>query len=258
MNWLQHFRKEEHPFIERALDWLDAVERRHATKRTDFLDPRQMYILRTLLPKFDDVTITESGGFPEAERRRALIRQKYYEPEENEIGLAAFRITSDQSAFQKLRHQDVLGSLIGAGLKRDKFGDIHLLPNEAQIVVAEEIADYLQFQLTRVHRVSVTLERIALSDLTPPREEWKTLSITVASMRIDAVAAEVFRLSRSKAASLIRSGLLKVNWTLVDSPSFAVRAGDIVSLRGYGRFQARKEEGTTRKGNIRLEVGVLP
>ncbi|RKD24116.1 hypothetical protein BEP19_06825 [Ammoniphilus oxalaticus] len=258
MNLFEHFRKEEHPFIEQALDWLAFVEERHETKLTDFLDPRQVYILQTLLARFDEVKLTPFGGFNGAERCRVLLHQHYYEPKEDESGLAAFQLTaSSQASFQKLTHRDILGALMAAGLKRDKFGDIHIHPDQAQIVVAEEIADYLRLQFTQANRVSVLLESIEFSQLIPVVNEWKTMNITVSSSRVDVVAGEVFRLSRSKILSPIRGGSLRVNWMVVDSPSFIVQEGDIVSLRGFGRFKIQKNEGNTRKGNTRLEIGAL-
>jgi len=257
MSWLEHFRQEERPFVERVLDWLDGVEYQHTKKLTDFLDPRQIHIVKTLIGKVDHVKMTVSGGFLEAERSRVLLHQDYYEPELDELGLASFQITSRAPAFQKLKHKDYLGSLIGTGLKRDKFGDIHLHSDFVQLVVAREVADYLRLHLNQVHHVSVSLDPIDISELTPVVHEWKTMNITVPSSRADVVAGEVFRLSRSKILTPIRAGHLKVNWMVVDSPSFSVKEGDIVSLRGFGRFKILQEEGITKKGNIRLEVGLL-
>ena len=257
MSWLEHFRQEERPFIERVLDWLELVEVQHSKKLTDFLDPRQVSIVNTLVGKFNHVKLSFSGGFTGAERCRVLLHQEYHIPTEDELGIAAFKVKSHQPAFQKLKHKDYLGALIGTGLKRDKFGDIHLHSDGVQLAVAGEVADYLRLHLTQVHHVSVTLDPIDISDLTPVMQDWKTMNITVPSSRADVVVGEVFRLSRSKALIPIRAGHLKINWMVVDSPSFSIKEGDVVSLRGFGRCKILQDEGTTKKGNIRLEVGVL-
>lgn len=257
MSWLEHFRQEERPFVERVVDWLESVEYQHTKKLTDFLDPRQVHIVKSLIGRYDHVTMTAFGGFIGAERCRILLHQEYDEPSLDELKLSSFQITGKPTSFQKLKHKDYLGSLIGTGLKRDKFGDIVLHPEHTQMVVAEEVADYLRLQLTRVHQVPVTINPIDLYALTPVPQEWKAMNITVSSSRVDVVAGEVFRLSRSKILIPIRGGQLKVNWMVVDSPSFSVKQGDVVSLRGFGRFKILQEEGTTKKGNLRLEVGLL-
>lgn len=257
MSWLNHFRKEEHPFIERALDWLEQVEHQHRERLTDFLDPRQVYILRALMAKFPNVSCTSFGGYAEAERCRAILHQDYFEPSQKDFLLSCFEITSPAAGFQQLKHKDFLGSLLNCGLKRDKFGDILLHPGRVQVIVAQEISDYLHIHLNQVHRVPVVLEPIDLGSIIPYSIEWKQMCITVPSPRADVVVGDVFRLSRSKVLSPIRAGHLKVNWMVVDSPSFAIKEGDMISLRGYGRFKILKEEGTTKKGNIRFEVGIL-
>ncbi|MEW9667535.1 RNA-binding protein [Ammoniphilus sp. 3BR4] len=257
MSLFEHFRPEEKPFIEKAIDWLEQVDRQHNHKRTDFLDPRQVHILRNLAAKFPQVNLTLFGGYENAERCRVLIHQEYWVPEEADFSLAAFRVTSPSPGFGQLKHKDFLGALTGIGLKRDKYGDILVHADSAQLIVATEIADYVRAHLNQVHRVSVHSESIPFSEIHLNAEEWKELHLTVSSTRADVVVGDVFRLSRSKVLTPIRAGHLKVNWMVVDSPSFQVRAGDMVSLRGYGRFKVSKEEGITRKGNIRLEIGLL-
>ncbi|RXT15021.1 RNA-binding protein [Ammoniphilus sp. CFH 90114] len=257
MSLYEHFRPEERPFIERAIDWLEQVDQQHHHRRTDFLDPRQIYILRNLSSRFQNLTLSSFGGYASAERCRVLIHQDYWLPEEEDYSLVAFEVTSPSPGFGQLKHKDFLGSLTGIGLKRDKYGDILVHSDSAQLIVAAEIADYVRLQLNQVHRLSVSLEQIRLGEITPLIEEWKATHLTVSSTRADVVAGDVFRLSRSKILPPIRAGHLKVNWMVVDSPSFQIREGDIVSLRGYGRFKVLKEEGMTRKGNIRLEIGLL-
>lgn len=257
MSWLNHFRQGEHPFIERALDWLEQVEHQHRERLTDFLDPRQIFILRSLMVKYPNISCSSFGGYAEAERCRVILHQEYREPCQEDFVLSGFEVTSPAAGFQQLKHKDFLGSLLGCGLKRDKFGDILVHPGRVQVIVAQEISDFLHIHLNQVHRVPVILEPIELGSITPFLLEWKQMHITVPSPRADVVVGDVFRLSRSKVLPPIRAGHLKINWMMVDSPSFSLKEGDIVSLRGYGRFKILKEEGMTRKGNIRLEVGIL-
>jgi len=257
MNLYQHFRQEEHPFIERALEWINQVDQTHRERLTDFLDPRQVYILNSLIAKNPNLSYSAFGGYEDAERCRVILHQSYYLPEPDDFSLSVIQVTSPQAQFQKLKHKDYLGALLGAGLKRGKFGDVLVHREFGQIILAKEIAEYMRIHFGQIHRVQVVSEEIPLSQIAPIHEDWRRVTITVPSTRADVVVGDVFRLSRAKALIPIKAGHLKINWMPVDSPSYSIHEGDMVSLRGYGRFKVIKEEGVTKKGNIRLEIGLL-
>jgi len=79
--------------------------------------------------------------------------------------------------------------------------------------------------------------------------------LSAASLRLDAVAGDAFRLSRAKIAELIRAGRARVNWKTEDDPSAPLREGDIVSLKGYGRIKIVGVEGTSRSGRTLVRIG---
>jgi RNA-binding protein YlmH len=254
MSFLEHFRPEEHPFIERALEWMEQAAFQHRTRKTDFLDPRQLFILRSLVGKYADIAISAFGGFDEAERCRTMIHPSYISPDHEDFGVSAFHV---ETLVTQVKHKDVLGSLLGIGLKRDKFGDILIHPNGIYLLAASEIANYLSLHLQQINRFKVHLTEVSMEDLPKVTHQWKEVSLVVPSTRVDVVAGDIFRLSRSKILAPIRAGHLKVNWTAIESPSYLLKAGDIISLRGYGRFKIFEEEGITKKGKIRLVIGIL-
>ncbi|KPD01215.1 hypothetical protein LR69_00372 [Geobacillus sp. BCO2] len=55
MELYQHFRKEEHPFIDQVLEWKEMVSRQYAPKLTDFLDPREQQIVQSIAGGAEDV-----------------------------------------------------------------------------------------------------------------------------------------------------------------------------------------------------------
>jgi len=77
---------------------------------------------------------------------------------------------------------------------------------------------------------------------------------TVSSLRLDAVASTGFRMARGKAAELISSGRVQVNWRECTKPDKPLAAGDTVSARGFGKFVLTEVGGTTRKGRISIVV----
>ncbi|WNF07709.1 YlmH family RNA-binding protein [Brevibacillus borstelensis] len=256
MSVYDHFRKEELPFVERALEMLTLVERKQAMRLTDFLDPRQAAILKSLTSQVQDVSVTANGGYEGAERVRVMLHPDYLTPEAEEFRLTLLHIAADQR-FKRLEHRDVMGALLNAGLKREKFGDMIVDESGLFAVVAEEVADFVRVQVTHIHRTPVLFEKVEWASFQAPSERLTEKTITVPSPRVDAVIGEVYHLSRAKAVIPIRAGRLKVNWKVVDDPSYQLETGDMVSLAGFGRFKLLEVAGATRSGRLRMNVGLV-
>ncbi|WP_274309386.1 RNA-binding protein [Solibacillus daqui] len=254
---IQHFRKDEQPFIEQVVGWQREVEDRYAPKLTDFLDPRQRYIVESVIGQNADLLIFTAGAFEEAERKRMLIAPSYFEPTEDDFQIGVYAINYP-AKFVQLRHPDVLGALLSIGLDRSKFGDIRLAENTVQFALASEISDYVRANLSGIGKVKVHVEQVNLTtSLIQNEEQWVENSYTVSSMRLDVVLATVASISRQKSQNLITAGKVKVNWTVREAVAFELQEGDIVSARGFGRMKVIMTEGRTKKDKIRLQVGRL-
>lgn len=77
---IQHFRKDEQAFIEQAIGWQREVEDRYAPKLTDFLDPRQRFIVESITSQSEDLKVFAEGVFEQPERQRLLIAPSYLAP----------------------------------------------------------------------------------------------------------------------------------------------------------------------------------
>jgi len=250
-----HFHPDERPFVDRALEWVERAAERHATIVTDFLDPRQQFILRSIAGREPDAALRLDGGYPEAERKRAVIVPAYRDPEDESAGIVVLAIEASGGKFVGLDHGDYLGALLGLGIKRDVIGDLHVREDGCHCLVTEEMAGFLQSHLTQVHRVSVRTDILPPERLRVVSPEMEVSVITVASMRLDGVASDAFRISRAKISEPIRAGRCRVNWKTEEDPSARLGEGDVVSLKGFGRFKLLKVEGPTRSGRLRVHIG---
>ena len=253
---IQHFRKDEQPFIEQVVGWQREVEDRYASRLTDFLDPRQRFIVASIIGQASDLTVYTEGVFEQAERKRAIIAPSYFVPEQDDYQVTVFSVDFP-SKFVQLKHPDVLGALLSLGIERGKFGDIRVAENTVQFAVATEVADYVRANLASIGKVKVCIEEVGAKPLLPIEEQWAERSCTVSSMRLDVVLATVLNISRQKSQSLIAAGRVKVNWTIREQVAFELQEGDIVSARGFGRLKVIMTEGRTKKDKIRLQVGQL-
>ncbi len=220
---------------------------------SDFLDPRQQEIVRGIIGH-DDVSLSFSGGSRYAERCRMRLTPSYLETTIEDYLLTLFSIDYPVK-FVTLEHRDILGAMMNLGIKRDKFGDIFIGEEATQIIVATEIADYIEMNLQTIGKATVRLNRISLSEHIKPKDEWDESTVTVSSMRLDVVIAQMYKLSRTKVTPLIEKGLVKVNWKIVDKTDFLIAEGDYISVRTFGRARILAIEGMTKKEKYRIRLG---
>ncbi|MDA3130989.1 RNA-binding protein [Aliibacillus thermotolerans] len=256
MTILDHFRKEEHPFVEQALEWKEGVETRYERKLTEFLDPREQAILSSIVGKDETVFLSFWGGQANSERKRAILYPFYEEVTEEDFELVLFEIIYPNK-FITLSHRDCLGALLNIGLVRQKFGDIIEGEGCFQFLTTKEVSMFVQTNLEKVGQASVTLKEKPLHHLLPMKEEWKEKTGFVSSLRLDALLSEMYHLSRNKVLPYIEKKRVKVNWQLMDDPSYPLEAGDYLSVRGLGRRKLFAIDGETKKGRLRIRYGEM-
>lgn len=254
-NLYQHFRVEEREFIDQVLSWRLIVEQTYAPKLTDFLDPREQDIVQTIIGTQSDVRVQFQGGYPSAERKRALIYPDYYSPELDDFQLELYEIKYAHK-FVTIDHPKVLGSLMSLGLRRSKFGDILIEDVMVQVLVSKEVSSYISLQLASIGKASVKLEATPLSAVIAAEEQWQEKVLTVASLRLDTLIAAVYNFSRQKAQQLITAKKVKVNWVSKENLAFDCRMSDTISVRGFGRCKVIAIEGKTKKDKWKVVVGI--
>ncbi|MBE3573972.1 MAG: photosystem II S4 domain protein [Firmicutes bacterium] len=215
---------------------------------TDFLDPAQLDLAQWVAGQDERADRVAAGGYPQAERRRVAFVPRFYLTELVDLQLAAVEARGD-FRFQAPTHRDCLGSLLGStGLRREKIGDLVLAEWGCQAVVEREVLPIVLAQWREIRRVPVAVKEIDLEQLAVPPQRVKEIRATVASLRLDAVAAAGFGESRTAMVREIKAGHLKLNWRIVTDPAETVQVGDVLSLRGRGRVEIAEATGSTRKG----------
>ena len=201
------------------------------------------------------------GGFEEAERCCAVFLPSYLDREaflegekEDPQVVACLEIRPLQDKFaDDLTHRDFLGALMHLGIEREQVGDILTEDSRAFVFVMKDISPFIISELTRVRHTVVSVREIPLSDCSiRPVLEEKTGS--VASERLDAVAAMAFKLSRTSAAKLIQGEKAAVDGRLVTDPDQRLIPGQKISLRGYGKCIYQGEVKRTKKDRLMVRV----
>ncbi len=242
---------EEREVTARVLDLAETVLKTRRPKTTVFYDPYRCRMVVRVIEGIPGLAARVDGGHPVAERSRVFICPDYMADEAFDAELVYLEIKGD-FRYAGASHRDYLGALLSLGLQRDKLGDIWVNENGAQAVVAREVSGYISAGLTSVGRVNVTVRETSRDELNPPAPVTRDISITVQSMRLDAVAAHGFGLSRSKMVREINAGKVYLNWRPCLDPSARVNPGDMLSVRGRGRVEIAEAGGRTKKGRQAL------
>ena len=153
-----------------------------------------------------------------------------------------------------LSHRDFLGSLMALGITREKLGDIFVDGHTATLFVMADVAQYLKDQWSSVGRAAIRVEEIPLERAAAPEKSVKEFRDTVSSLRLDAVVAAALSMSRANAAELISSGKVQKNYREASKADAGVAEGDIISARGYGKFELAEVGKLTKKGRTAITV----
>lgn len=246
---------EERILLGRVLDKLELAEHRGVPAHSPFLSPGEQASVSDLLSAWGHPRHLFWGGFPDAERQICVFLPDWQEPEDfladPEGPLSALEANFPPNA--NLSHRDILGSLMGLGITREKLGDILFpQPGLCQVVALREAIPILLSQWEQAGRWKVSLTPIPLSQLSPKPAQVKIIRDTVATPRLDAVVASGFSLSRSKAAALISSGKVALNHRECLKGDRQVEQGDTLTCRGLGKCVVREVPGQSKKGRTML------
>lgn len=192
------------------------------------------------------------GGFENAQRKMLCIYSEYCAGcfmEEFPMKCLTFTYRKED----KLTHRDFLGSFMAMRLKRETIGDIIIGCGEAQVMVSEVAAKLITSLTSKIGRVGVKV-----TDTEPfrleVRQEFEYIGGTAASMRLDCIVSLAAKVSREKAAMLIRSEKVCVNHLPSASVSRELCEGDVITIRGFGKFILKEAGGTTKKGRIHINL----
>ena len=241
--------REDKLFHDRLSDLMKGVQRDWTVRFTFFLDERQQAIAKRFLQYSGFHDFMFYGGFDQAGRKLLGLFPEYMEPNCSEFPVKA--VTLRYRKEDRPRHQDILGTLMGLNIKRELIGDILIADDYAVIFLLDPAHSLVLNELQKIGRVGVRIAEGSPETLPEPYQ-LKPIGGTVSSLRLDCLVAFFTNLSREKAAQLIRSGQVNLNFFETDEISHPVAEGDIVSIRGYGRFVLSKVGELSQKGRLHL------
>ncbi len=223
---------------------------------TGFLGLDGLDVFHRMEQELGYVGYTLSGGYEDADRKMIRFGEEAQMGYEMPFPIVCVHIRPRMDKFaETLSHRDFLGALMNLGIERSTLGDIRAGEREACLFCVSSIAPFLCDNLKQVKHTNVQCSVVeSVEEL--PREEPVPVSIQVQSLRIDAVVAKVYNMSREKSLALFRGGKVYVDGRLCENNSRLLKQDETVNARGYGKFRIVGEPGKTRKGKLTVEAAV--
>lgn len=233
-----------------AYQAIERCDRFHERQFTSFLDPETINFVKKLNSQ-NDGALMFFGGYKEAEYQMLGVFPSHEQPSQAEfpLTLMAFDYTTQ---FGTIAHKDVLGALMSLGLERKVFGDLLVHLGHVEFLVKSSLVQYVQSHLDQVKHMGINLKELPLELLQPPVQERIPVCFSVPSLRLDAVVAGAFNLSRTQAVNYIQQGHVKLNYSVMDKVDYHVVPEDLISARRLGRFYVGESQGFSKKGKLRI------
>ncbi|WP_057490701.1 YlmH family RNA-binding protein [Streptococcus orisasini] len=249
----QHFKLEEQELIEKTYDLIKQAEDTYSFCVTDFLNPRQIMVMKSIIGQTSLKCYVSSDLIP-SEYARLLIAPAYYNLDIADFGISLLEIKYN-SKFNHLTHAQIMGTLINRlGIERHVLGDILVQENRAQVFVEKSMVSYLSTQVSKIGRAAVVFEEIPFEKQLESWSDTKEVDVLASSMRLDKIISAVLKISRGTASKLIESEKVKLDYLVQPKVSHLVEVGSLISVRGYGRFTVKRDNGFSKHGKHKLTI----
>lgn len=251
--------KDDKILLSQILDKIEMVEKKNKIEYTDFLDLSQIELVQKFINRIKIENYMSYGGFEQAERKMFVIYPEKFNSTVVEKNLSnivqIIRIELPDDLKGKYTHRDYLGAVIKLGIERKKVGDIIVDSNGADIIIDKDVSKFLVENLgslTRFSKSTITVQNI--EDLRPVEIKKEEIEIIVSSLRLDNVISELARCSRNKALDIISTERVFVNFECETKKTKQIKPGDMVTIRGKGRFFIKEIVGQTRSGRTVIKI----
>lgn len=249
--------KDEQLLRKRIVELAGQAYRRDIPLYTEFLTLSEQAVFHSVSRELIPVRVLLTGGYPLAERKIVYFLSSYEEPDTACPPVRTLFVKPVSPRFaETLTHRDYLGALMNLGARREVVGDLVMQENGCLFFCLDKIADYLIQEFVSVRHTRVTCSYYEKTSsgsedgkelVVSPRE---TVRGSVASPRLDSVTAMVFRTSRAKILPLIEGEKVFIDGRPAASPSVRLKGGEVISVRGMGKFSYVGMEHETKKGRV--------
>lgn len=240
----QHFRNYE-LFIKQLEEGVNRYQKNYIPQVYGFLGLEKIKVVNKYFGNNVDYSLF--GGYDDAFSKRLVIGEDLF-AEDYIVCLQA----SFNNNFLNLSHRDVLGAVYNLGIDEEQFGDMWVEENNVYLYATKEMQQFIIDNLTQINKAHLSFKAL---DYFPKQEfKFKERQVVISSYRLDKIVTTIIKKSRDKAQSLIKNGLVNVNFQAIEDLDYLCHNCDILSIRGVGRFKIGDEISSTKSGNVIITI----
>lgn len=242
-NIFQHFHGYE-LLIKKAEKLLQYYQVTGCDAISDFYNPDEIEVLKKYFG--DNYKYIFFGGYQQAVRKVVIFGDNISLSQSICCLTAKFN-----QQFNKLDNRDIKGAVYNLGIDVNKIGDFWVEENNIYLYCKNEISDYLINNFKQIGRCHVSFTYI---DFKEQNFKFETSTIISSSLRLDSIVASIIRKSREKSKERIVSGLVNVNYHLIEQCDYICEINDIISLKKIGRYRIKDIQINKKSGKIILSI----
>ena len=213
----------------------NSIERIKSGRATLFLDQKEY---NEIIPKLKKVDY--NVYYPYCDSEKVILYSKIIP------SVSLFKINS----YDKLRHQDILGSILALNISSSYLGDIIIDNDNYYFYILDELSDFIKDSLTMIGNKKVSLEKIDLLFLENYKRKYLEEEAIVSSLRIDNVLSKIIGTNRDEIIDKIKNKEVFLNYEILNKNSYILKENDIFSVRKYGKYKYLCIVKHTKKNNL--------
>ncbi len=234
------FAKEDRILISSILDKYRRYKRTGLPQSSHFLNPYEEKLVTRVL---------EEKKIPyDLVRCHALCENGVIVFGDQESPITVYWVETDGT----VEHRDVLGTLFSIGMEKGTIGDILVEKTGFYLTNLTKMNSFLEENLYQIKKQLVTLKKVPKIELT--ESHFQEIDLIVSSMRLDQIVSRLSNQSRSMTKKVLQEKKVIVNYREIEDLSYLLKEGDILSIRGVGKFKIQGKKSDTKKQKEIIEV----
>lgn len=154
------------------------------------------------------------------------------------------------NTYEKLRHQDILGSVLGLNILSSYVGDIIIEGDNYYFYIISDMDGFIKDNLNVIGNKHVSIEKINLDTLKDYERKYAEYEVVVSSLRIDNVISRIINTNRKLVCDKVKNKEIIINYEVLTRNSYVLKEDDVFSIRSYGKYKFIGVINSTKKNNL--------
>ncbi len=153
------------------------------------------------------------------------------------------------NSINKLRHQDILGSILSLNISSSYLGDIIIDNDNYYFYILSNLDEFIKSNLNKIGNYNISLDKISLEVMKNYERKYEELTHVVTSLRIDNVISKIIGVNRKEVLNKINNKEVILNNNILLKNTYVLKENDIFSIRRYGKYKYVGIINNTKKDN---------